>query len=124
VPDERPIVSTVRESDIYRQYAVTLLAVNNFYYDLVGAKFSMNTAQQQLSVLGGVANNYLIKRVGDGTDDQSKRSRGEVEALVTRQKLFVRQAITKNTDFEAAKTDAMCLIEDYYRLLLRHGVCK
>jgi hypothetical protein len=122
--EEKPIIETLRESDIYRQYAVTLLACNAFYYDKVGEKFSMIAAQQQLSILGGIANNYLEKRVGIGNDEKTARSRHEVTALTVRQKSFVILTPDKTTDYNWAKLEAIGIIEEYDRLLIKHGVCK
>jgi hypothetical protein len=124
--DEKPLVETVREGDIYRQYAMSLLAVNVFFYDTnsAGMKFSMNEAQKQLSIQGGIANNYLLKRVGDDEDDASKTARTEVNSLITRQEKFITSTIDKTVEFEATKTESMNIIKEYDRLLLRHGVCK
>lgn len=124
--DEKPLVETVREGDIYRQYAMSLLAVNTFFYDTntAGMKFSMNEAQKQLSILGGIANNYLLKRVGDDQDEASEKARTEVNEIITRQQKFVTSTIDKTIEFDTIKTESMSIIKEYDRLLLRHGVCK
>lgn len=124
MPEENALGETLRETDIYRQYAVTLLSVNAFYYDRVGEKFSMNDAQQQMSILGGIADNYLLKRVGDGTDDISNKARIEVKNLIAREEAFITTKIDKTTDFEKFKQESMEIIKEYDRLLLMHGVCK
>jgi hypothetical protein len=123
---ESPLTETVREGDIYRQYAMTLLSVNEFFYDKTdaGMKFSLGEAQKQLSILGGIANNYLLKRVGDDDDDRTKNDRCEVKILIDRQEKFITIKTDKALEYDPIKTDAMSIIKEYDRLLLKHGVCK
>ncbi len=128
MPDEHPLDETIRQGDIYRQYAVTLLAVNTFIFDTVKAskKFTMNEAQKQLSILGGIANNYLYNRgIGIKQDENSiTPDEKEINDLLSKHKSFVNAKNDDNTNYELLKTTANEIILEYDRLFLKHGVCK
>lgn len=123
---ETPLTETVREGDIYRQYAMTLLSVNEFFYDKTnaGMVFTLNESQKQLSILGGIANNYMLKRVGDDEDDRTKNDRCEIKILIDRQAKFIKIKPVEISEFDPVKNEAMSIITEYDRLLLKHGVCK
>lgn len=114
------VEATVREQDIYRYYAVTLLSVNEFVYDHNSEKFSMNSAQAQLSILGGVANRYLLSRV----DDPNGKDAEEIKKTIEKQKVFCNVKVAKGIDFAAYKKIAAELIDEYDNLVLKYKICR
>ena len=125
MPDE-PAGETIRETDIYRQYAIALLAMNEFYYDQndAGMNFTFPRAQKELSVLGGICNNYLLKRVENSDNETDMITREEITSLIERQRTLVQTRIIKTMDYDNLKTEGMTIILEYDRLNIKTGVCK
>lgn len=124
MPEETPIVETIREGDIYRQFAVTLLSCNKFAYDLNSERFSLNDAQREMSILGSITNRYLLKRIGTGTDKPAEDARSEANTLIERQKKFVVITTDKKTDYTPIKKESLDIVDEYDRLLLKHNIFK
>lgn len=131
MPEEKSLAQTIRDEDIYRQYAVTLISTNEFAYDPKGDKFNLPELQYHFAVLGGIANNSLLKRVGEEKKDEDTKitcDRQEIKNLIQRQKTFCtiknNDEKNKKTDYLPIKNEAQDLIEEYDRLLIKHGVCK
>jgi hypothetical protein len=103
---------------------VTLLKINEFAFDVKSEKFTLLDAQKELSVFGGITNRYLAKRVGNGTDELTKKSRIELESLLERQKKFVAHEISKSIDFKSLKKEGLEIIDEYDRILLQNGIFK
>jgi hypothetical protein len=104
---------------------MTLIQINKFAFDITSEKFTLNEAQAQLSVLGGITNRYLLKRIGEGDDDTTKKLKDEAQSLINRQIKFVELAPDNKTrDYKAAKKEGLEIIDEYDRLLLKNGIFK
>ena len=123
---EEPAGETTREPDIYRQYAKALLVMNEFYYDQndAGMNFTFPIAQKELSVLGGICNNYLLKKVENSDNETDMITREEITSLIERQRTLVQTRIIKTMDYDNLKTEGMTIILEYDRLNIKTGVCK
>lgn len=114
---ENEILPTVREGDIYRQWAVTLLSATEYAYSPdtdAQNRYNLITIQKHLSALGGIANNYLLKRCGDPNDK-------EITELINKQQFFIN---AKHDKAKQLKMDVLKLCKEYDRLCLKHGIFK
>ena len=125
MPVENAIDKTsIREGDIYRQFALALLQMNEFAYSIKAEKFELNNAQKLLSIFAGITNRYLLKRIGDGDDEISRTAAATAKNLICRQEKFVKLDKDKITDFTHIKIEGLSIMEEYDRLLLKHGIFK
>jgi hypothetical protein len=124
---EEVIAGAAREGDIYRQYAMTVIACNAFRFDKYTEPHTLIRAQEQLSLLGAIANQYMLKRVGTAEDESTKKRLADVEKLIKCQKWFVELVVNdkkEKPDYDKIKARAMKICDDYDRLLLEIGIFK
>jgi hypothetical protein len=114
-PEEKELINTIIEKDIYRQWAKTLLFVNEFSFDTRTEKYTMIDAQREINLLGNIANRYICKR----GEDQDKN---DIRNLRKEQKDFQLLKSNKDLDFATIKTKAQHIIDEYYRLCLKTGI--
>lgn len=110
-------VQSVREADIYRQFAVTLMTINNFIYDEYTQKHSLNASQAALALLGGISDRYMAKRSSD--DDKAP-----IEKLIKDAKAFCSIRPEKTTNYTSIKLEAGRIIDEYDRILLKVAIFK
>lgn len=117
MPQENEITPTIREGDIYRQWAMTLLNATEFAYSPNANsqnKYNLITIQKYMSALGGITNNYLLKRCGDPNNK-------EINDLITRQQEFIKATPDKA---EELKQKILKICYDYDDLCLKNGIFK
>jgi len=130
MPEENDIVETVRESEIYRIWGMSLLSANDFAFGAdndTQNKFNLYAIQKNINILAGSANRYLLKRIGDGTDDKTLKEIDEANKLIDRQKTFVNEKTPDKNDktkYPTLKQEALAIIDEYDRLLLKHNIFK
>jgi hypothetical protein len=113
VPENEQIQDTIAR-DIYRQYAMSLMAINEFVHDKHSERFSLENAQKQMDLLAGIANRFLEEKV-------KKDDKLALNDLFSHQKKFVELEYDKDRIRDYKKC-ARETIDEYYRMCLRSRV--
>jgi hypothetical protein len=108
---ENEQIQDIIAHDIYRQYAMTLIAINDFVHDKYSEKYTLENAQKQIDLLAGVANMFILEKI-------KKEDKPVIDKLIEKQKHFVNIDF-KKIDVAATKIEAREIIDEYYRLFLK-----
>jgi GTPase SAR1 family protein len=113
MPENEQIQDTIAR-DIYRQYAMTLIAINDFVHDKYSEKYTLENAQKMMDLLAGIANKFLDEKI-------KKEDKIALNELFSRQKKFVAIEYDKK-ELKNVKSCAREIIEEYNRLCLKSRV--